>query len=104
MCVCVCACVCARRGACLTLVLFCRQCSEPQPHKAYTFDNGKNRSSNVYYALNAALRNQKQDPDAFEVWTGYLYFLLRALRKLPKYEGLVYRGGNKGLDQVGRWG
>ena len=62
-------------------------------------DNGKDRTSNIYFALNNALRHRKTDPKSFRVWQGFLYFLMRALDKLPKYEGTVYRGGNKGLDQ-----
>ena len=44
---------------------------------AYTFEReelGKN--SSVYFNLNNALRKRKIDPDSFQKWQGYLYFLM----------------------------
>lgn len=66
---------------------------------AYTMDNRKGAQNNLYFLLNQALRNRKVNPDAFRKWQGYLYFLMRALKKLPEFEGMVYRGGNAGIDQ-----
>ena len=66
---------------------------------AYTMDKAYGRDTNVYFALNRALRNRKSDPAQFRVWRGFLYFLMRALDQLPAFSGTVFRGGNKGLDQ-----
>lgn len=66
---------------------------------AFTYDNGVDRHSNVYYALNQAARNRKTAPAPFKRWQGFLYYLMRALDKLPPYKGTVFRGGNEGLDQ-----
>ena len=63
-------------------------------------DNGKDRTSNIYFALNNALRNRKAEPGPFRVWQGFLFFLMRALDKLPPFKGTVFRGGNKGIDQA----
>ena len=54
---------------------------------------------NIYFLLNRALRQRKEDPAPFLSWKGYLFYLMRALAKLPKFEGVVYRGGNSGIDQ-----
>ena len=35
---------------------------------AYTFDNGKDRESNIYFAFNQALRGRMQDPATFGKW------------------------------------
>lgn len=59
----------------------------------YTCEDGFAREKNVFYALNIALR--KWSPDA-HLWKDYLYYLMHALKKLPKYSGMVYRGGNGG--------
>jgi hypothetical protein len=67
---------------------------------AFTFDNNTNRDDNVYYALNKALRERKTSVHPFKHWQGFLYFLMRALDKLPRFQGTVYRGGNAGLDQA----
>ena len=66
---------------------------------AYTMDNGKGAQNNLYFMLNQALRNRKKNPEAFREWQGFLYFLMRALNNLPEFKGIVYRGGNSGLDQ-----
>jgi hypothetical protein len=63
-------------------------------------DTGGDRSGNVYYALNQALRQRKAAVVPFRRWQGFLYFLMRALDQLPAYTGTVYRGGNTGLDQA----
>lgn len=67
---------------------------------AFAYDNGFDRDSNVYYVLNQALRQRKEDPTAFKRWQGFLCFLMRALDKLPPFKGTVYRGGHAGLDQA----
>ena len=75
------------------------------PHRylalvAFTFDNNVDRDANVYYALNKALRNRKASVHPFKRWKGFLYFLMRALDKLPHFQGTVYRGANGGLGQA----
>ena len=67
---------------------------------AFTFDNGLEHDAKLYYALNKALRNRKASVHPFKRWQGFLYFLMRALEKLPRFQGTVYRGGNAGLDQA----
>ena len=67
---------------------------------AFTFDNNTSRDDNVYCALNKALRERKASVHPFKRWQGFLYFLMRALEKLPRFQGTVYRGGNAGLDQA----
>ena len=67
---------------------------------AYSMDSGKGQQHNIYFALNAALRNRKSDPGPFRRWRGFLYFLMRALDQLPAFSGTVFRGGNKGIDQT----
>eukprot|EP00750_Incisomonas_marina_P008966 INCI15754.1.p1 GENE.INCI15754.1~~INCI15754.1.p1 ORF type:complete len:442 (-),score=58.49 INCI15754.1:129-1454(-) len=69
---------------------------------AYTIDNadGGAREENVYFSLNQALRARKTDTATFRQWQGYLYFLMRALERLPKICITVYRGGNAGIDQA----
>lgn len=54
---------------------------------------------NLFYVLNHALRSRKAEPGLFRAFQGFLYYLMRALDQLPKYEGVVYRGGNAGIDQ-----
>ena len=66
---------------------------------AYTMDNGQGKEQNLYYVLNNALRGRKVEPKPFRAWQGFLYYLMRAMDQLPKFEGTVYRGGNKGIDQ-----
>jgi len=43
---------------------------------AYTSDNNVDKSTNVYFAMNRALRNRRTDPATFRQWQGFLYFLL----------------------------
>jgi hypothetical protein len=57
---------------------------------AYSADFGNGQQPNVYYTLNCALRNRKSDPKQFRSWRGYLFYLMRALETLPKFEGDVY--------------
>eukprot|EP00750_Incisomonas_marina_P016157 INCI19027.1.p1 GENE.INCI19027.1~~INCI19027.1.p1 ORF type:complete len:1574 (-),score=205.88 INCI19027.1:21-4742(-) len=66
---------------------------------AYSMDNGRDIHSNIYFALNNALRTRKSDPAPFQCWQGFFFFLMQALDKLPMFRGTVYRGGNKGIDQ-----
>jgi len=54
---------------------------------------------NVYSELNVALRNRHTHPSTFQKWKPYLFFLMAALEQLPQYTGVVYRGGNDGIDQ-----
>lgn len=54
---------------------------------------------NVYFLLNRALRNRNVDRVRFGHWKGFLFYLLRALDNLPAFQGTVYRGGNRGIDQ-----
>jgi hypothetical protein len=67
---------------------------------AFTFDNNTNRDGNVYYALNKALRERKASVHPFRRWQGFLYFLMRALDKVTRFQGTVCRAGNAGLDQA----
>lgn len=68
---------------------------------AYSMDNGsQDVTSNVFCALNKALRDRKSHPEQFESWKGFLYFLLAALEHLPKVNTTVSRGGNSGLHQA----
>eukprot|EP00727_Mastigamoeba_balamuthi_P007623 m51a1_g3481 putative nad(+)--arginine adp-ribosyltransferase mav (964) ;mRNA; f:772838-777011 len=62
----------------------------------YTYDVGLagEQEDNVYYRLNEALRLRAEAP-----WSGFIYFLTRALRKLPSFKGTVFRG-NKSPDLV----
>ena len=55
---------------------------------AYTMDNCKDRTSNIYFALNNALRNRKTDSASFLVWQGFLFYLMRALDQLPAFQGV----------------
>ena len=66
---------------------------------AFTYDNSVDRNANLFYLLNNALRGRKTNPEPFKRWQGFLFFLMRALDQLPPFQGKVYRGGNKGLDQ-----
>eukprot|EP00750_Incisomonas_marina_P008288 INCI15419.3.p1 GENE.INCI15419.3~~INCI15419.3.p1 ORF type:complete len:973 (-),score=147.77 INCI15419.3:199-2901(-) len=66
---------------------------------SFTYDNGVDRDSNIYYLLNRAVRRRVQDPAAFQRWRGFLFYLMRGLEKLPTHKGLVFRGGNEGLGQ-----
>jgi hypothetical protein len=66
---------------------------------AFTFDNGVEHAAKVYFALNKALRERKASVHPFKRWQGFLYFLMRALDKLPRFQGTVYRGG-AGFDQA----
>ena len=59
---------------------------------ALTFDNGLEHDAKLYYALNKALRNRKASVHPFKRWQEFLYFLMRALEKLPRFQGTVYRG------------
>ena len=44
---------------------------------AYTIDNNSGvRGSNIFFALNNALRGRKLQPGPFKVWQGYLYYLM----------------------------
>ena len=63
-------------------------------------DNGVDHSSNVYFSLNRALRNRKSDAGPFQLWQPFLFFLMRALDRLPPWKGTVFRGGNEGIDQA----
>lgn len=59
---------------------------------AYTFDNCSDQSSNLYYVLNQALRERLVNSKPFTRWQGFLYYLMRAVEKLPAFQGTVYRG------------
>jgi hypothetical protein len=61
------------------------------------FDNGVDRSSNIFFALNRALRERKTDPATFQLWQGFLYFLMRALDKLDRFAGTVCVGVGVGV-------
>ena len=68
---------------------------------AYTVDQlAEDGNSNLFYVLNNALRNRKTEPGPFRAFQGFLYFLLHALHHVPKFEGVVFRGGNTGIDQA----
>jgi len=62
---------------------------------AYTYDfNQQRRTGNLYYELNQGLRQREATArkEALDVWSGYLYFLMAALEKLPSLKMHVYRG------------
>lgn len=65
---------------------------------AYTHESDLGQKNNIYFQLNDALRARKTDPGAFAKWQGYFFYLQHALSILPPHNGVVYRGGNKGLD------
>jgi len=48
------------------------------------------RQDNFYYNLNVMLRERK--PETLDTLKGYLYFLQKALSKLPNLDKIVYRG------------
>ena len=54
---------------------------------AYTFDNDNDRAANIYFAVNKALRERQVNPAGFEIWQGYIYYLLQALNQLPQFQG-----------------
>ena len=54
------------------------------------YDNGVDYESNIYFALNRALRERKSDAAGFQLWQGFLYFLKRALDQLDRHSGVVY--------------
>ena len=55
---------------------------------------------NIFVLLNQALRQRRMYPKSFSPWRGFLFFMLRALEQLPTFQGVVFRGGNRGIDQV----
>lgn len=59
---------------------------------AYTFDIGlsKPREENLYFQLNSVLRARSSNELA--KWRDYIFYLLCALEKVPKYSGIVTRG------------
>jgi len=57
---------------------------------AWDLGIGGVRQDNFYYNLNLMLRERK--PDTMEKMKGYLYFLQKALSKLPNLDKIVYRG------------
>ena len=68
---------------------------------AYTYHGfGVGAENQIYYALNRALRNRRVDKEPFEMWSGFLYHLERGLNLLDSVESVVFRGGNKGIDQA----
>eukprot|EP01106_Pelomyxa_sp_JSP_P001317 TRINITY_DN1198_c0_g1_i1.p1 TRINITY_DN1198_c0_g1~~TRINITY_DN1198_c0_g1_i1.p1 ORF type:complete len:190 (-),score=45.31 TRINITY_DN1198_c0_g1_i1:72-641(-) len=67
----------------------------------YTFDinlMGPTKA-NFYYNLNEILRTRKRED--MEAMQGYMYYLMKALQKLPNFQGTVYRG-NSNIDIVKR--
>ena len=66
----------------------------------YTYHNAiGGLQDNIYFQLNGALRSRKVHPAKMRPWKGYLSFLMRALKHFPNFEGIVYRGGNRGIDR-----
>ena len=59
---------------------------------SYTFDIGAlgPREDNLYFKLNQSLR--KRNGNELIIWRDYIYYLLSALDKVPKYSGHVTRG------------
>jgi len=59
---------------------------------SYTFDIGAlgPREDNLYFKLNQTLR--KRNGNELIIWRDYIYYLLSALDKVPKYSGHVTRG------------
>ena len=72
-------------------LLFLRFINLPRARVAsfVRYDNGVDRESNVYFALNRALRERKSDPASFQLWQGFLYFVMRALDQLDRFSGTV---------------
>jgi len=60
----------------------------------YTFDlgYGGQASENFYFQLNEMLRRRVNEE--MRAILGYLQFILGGLRKLPNFQGTVYRGNN----------
>jgi len=58
----------------------------------YTHDLYKNgtKEQNFYYQLNEMLR--RRNNEEMNVWSGYLYFILSALKKFPDVTTTVFRG------------
>ncbi|KAH3765325.1 hypothetical protein Pelo_2849 [Pelomyxa schiedti] len=52
---------------------------------------GGSDTQNFFFQLNEVLRKRGA---SFEGWRGYIHYLMSALRKLPSYSGVVYRGSN----------
>ncbi len=62
---------------------------------AYTYDFNENeREGNLFYELNRGLRarDAKARGSVLTMWGGYLFYLMRALDKLPSLRMYVYRG------------
>jgi len=60
----------------------------------YTYDLGYcgQASENFYMQLNEMLRRRVNEE--MRAIVGYLHFILSGLRKLPNFQGTVYRGNN----------
>lgn len=57
----------------------------------YTYDLKEIKpDDNFYFIFNSMLRNR--DPHALHIWKGYLYYLFKALQKLPDISVTTYKG------------
>ena len=52
------------------------------------------KEGNLYFELNRSLREMAsgENSTATDAWSGYMHVTLSGLRKLPDFEGVVYRG------------
>jgi hypothetical protein len=66
----------------------------PRPRGLYVRQPHQPRRQRLLRPQQGAAERQGQR------WQGFLCFLLRALDKVPRFQGTVYRGGNAGLDQA----
>jgi len=58
----------------------------------YTLESPVNKESSLYFVLNEKLR--EEDRSGIRPFFSYLKIFLSALKKLPKYKGIIWRGVN----------
>ena len=61
---------------------------------AYSHDSGAGQAGNLYFELNKALRKRDKEDRAalIDGWGGYMHYMMGAMAKLPRVEGVCYRG------------
>jgi len=61
---------------------------------AYSHDSGGAQEGNLFFELNRALRKrgQEQRTALIDGWGVYMHYIMAAMAKLPKVEGVCYRG------------
>ena len=72
-------------GRCSTRALAAAGAPEPQEFALASLR--LEHDAKLYYALNRALRERKAIVHPFKRWQGFLYFLMQALGKLPRFQG-----------------